>query len=609
MASARRRYPPDEVGDALIAIYREAEERLVNLAAAALERNAQGTARYYSQQRDAIRRELRTIRRRSAEARGAVVRSAYLTGTAAIDRVVKKDRQFTGVHDAAMEVLAANLANRLATAEDRVGREVDDLFRRAALKEVAAGAATGATRVQTSQQLAAELRSQGLTAFTDRKGRKWKLDTYAAMVVRTTTREAMSRGMANRLIDHGRHLVTISEHANSCPICKPYEGKTFTLTEEGEPGHPRLDHLPPFHPNCRHVLTPAATPFEEMERALGLGPAEPDDEQADETQPDTRAGDPVQAEIERIRADVGKSTGHRELIEAGRRLDKLSEAEIRRRSKGIAEEIERNKAERLKGLRRRSELYEAGEFTEAVERELETLREEQGRSIAREIELEQQFAQIRSAVVAEILGRVRPMGGDLDVRSRRGKAAAMLSDAERLFPADWIDRANEKARGEGDPLARAIIHGTDEYPKLSLRSTRSRAFYSDGDREVKVRPGDLATLVHELGHYFEYHGTDELPNGVRKIRRVLQAFYDERTAGEELRLLSVLTGNSGYGRHEKAREDKFAKAYIGKDYGDDRDAMEVLTMGLEGLFFDRHEIREKDPEHLHLILGILGFVR
>jgi hypothetical protein len=90
------------------------------------------------------------------------------------------------------------------------------------------------------------------------------------MVVRTTTREAMSRGMANRLLDHGRVEVEISQHVGSCEICKPFEGKRFSLTDAGTA--PLLEKLPPFHPNCRHVLTPARTTFEEMEAALGLGP-------------------------------------------------------------------------------------------------------------------------------------------------------------------------------------------------------------------------------------------------------------------------------------------------------------------------------------------------
>lgn len=273
MPSARR-YPPDEVGDTLIAIYRRANKRLTNLAALAIERGADGTARYYENQRNALRAQIRRVQIDSARARGQLIRTAYLTGLSAIDRVLHKERAFSDVHPAAMEVLAANLDQRLRYAEDYVGRYVEDVFRQAGLAAVTRGVAEGATPKQRTEDLARDLRARGLTAFVDKRGRRWNLDTYAAMVTRTTTREAMSRGMANRIIDHGEHLVEVSEHVGACPICIPLQGKTYTLTEEGEPEYPRLPRLPPFHPNCRHVLVPARQNFLELEAALGLGPSE-----------------------------------------------------------------------------------------------------------------------------------------------------------------------------------------------------------------------------------------------------------------------------------------------------------------------------------------------
>lgn len=268
----RRRYPPDVVGDRLIAIYAKADRELAQMAASAIERGASGTARYYTLQSQRLRREIRSLKLRTARERGQLIRSAYLTGTSAIDRVVHKERAFSGIDQSAMEVLAANLEQRLQAAEDRIGREADDVFRRAAIEVVATTTAEGLTSQQRANKLAAELRARGITAFTDKRGRRWSLRAYTAMVVRTTTREAMSRGMANRLLDHGRVEVEISQHVGSCEICKPFEGKRFSLTDAGTA--PLLEKLPPFHPNCRHVLTPARTTFEEMEAALGLGPRE-----------------------------------------------------------------------------------------------------------------------------------------------------------------------------------------------------------------------------------------------------------------------------------------------------------------------------------------------
>ena len=624
MPGPRRRYPPDELGDELIALYAIAEGRLRNLAAAALERGALGSARYFENQSKAIRREVLRLRREAARARGDVIRSAYLTGVSAIDRVLNKSERFSGVHDAAMEVLVANLTERLRNAEDRVGREADDVFRQAALETVAVGAAAGLSPRQRARSLADDLRRRGITAFVDRRGRRWNLDTYASMVTRTTTREAMSAGMANRLRDHGRHLVKISTHANPCAICRPYQGNTYTLTEEGEPDHERLLELPPFHPNCRHVLIPATVTFERMEAALGLGP-NPDVERAaqGETVPDTSGGgdDPVQAEVDRISADLGSDRSHRGLIDAGEKLDRIIQRERTRIAGDVEQEMERNRERRRELLDRRQERHEAveAEYERAhgpepvldgtqeaaraysrwalgqrrvldFDSELRALREENKALLKANLDLEADLERRTRELTLEVLSRVRDFSGDLEVRSTRGKIAPMLPDAQRLFPREWKEHANESSKSN----------------RLSLRSSRARAHYHDGspwdDRYLQCSPGDASTLAHELGHYIEYHGTEELPNGEKRLERVLRAWYRERTAGESLKWLG-----KGYERHEKTREDKFARPYIGKDYGDGP-AMEVFTMGLEGLFYGKYEMREKDAEHLHLMLGILGWL-
>jgi hypothetical protein len=67
------------------------------------------------------------------------------------------------------------------------------------------------------------------------------------------------------------------------------------------------------------------------------------------------------------------------------------------------------------------------------------------------------------------------------------------------------------------------------------------------------------TVFHELGHAIE--GADR-GRGIRA-----SAFLDARTAGEEGKALSAMTGNSSYRPDEVARPDKFVNPYIGKFYG------------------------------------------
>jgi hypothetical protein len=88
------------------------------------------------------------------------------------------------------------------------------------------------------------------------------------MVARTTTREAMSAGMQGRMRETGQQLITISSHNTSTPLCQEYEGKTFALPDTVVEGYDTIDTLPPFHPNCLHVATPAEGNVERFLAAL-----------------------------------------------------------------------------------------------------------------------------------------------------------------------------------------------------------------------------------------------------------------------------------------------------------------------------------------------------
>lgn len=264
--------PIDPVADRLIRLYDESEKKLERLITAALARGARGTARFYENQAKAVAAELARLTRESVKNEAPLIASAYGTGVGAIDRVLDRSGAFSGVHTSALEVLVANYKGKLAAGRDRVGREANDVFRRIAIRQTALDVATGRSPRDQQAGLEAALRREGITGFVDRAGRRWSLSTYAAMVTRTLTREAASVGMRNRMVEHGEDVAKISTHRYACPICLRYQGRTFSL--HGRSPYPVLDKLPPFHPNCRHVLLPSGVNFEQMEKALGLGPPE-----------------------------------------------------------------------------------------------------------------------------------------------------------------------------------------------------------------------------------------------------------------------------------------------------------------------------------------------
>lgn len=188
---------------------------------------------------------------------------------------------FAGIQREALQALEDTIVGRLRISRQIIGRTTADLYQEAGLKAStrailgAAGSPRAAT-VSLAQELLRDRQVKRLVArsgvgFIDRAGRGWKLDTYAEMAVRTTTRQAVVQGAVARMVSHGVNLARVSMHASSCPICKQYEGRLVSLdgsTSEYE-GEAVMDGpMPPYHPRCAHSLAPVAVRIETIRREL-----------------------------------------------------------------------------------------------------------------------------------------------------------------------------------------------------------------------------------------------------------------------------------------------------------------------------------------------------
>jgi hypothetical protein len=268
--------PPDRDAAAVAAVFRAAADRLRALIARSLASGRIGGVAYRRRVLAATEAVLDELARGSRGSLALAIRDAYLFGASVLDKpptgVRLPDDLFGRVSPSveAVRALATAAEFRLTDAIRTVGRSVDDVFRRAALEEVTFGVAAAEATEATAERLRRTLVEEGVTAFTDRSGRRWPLDSYAEMVARTTTREAMTVGTADRLMAAGIDLVTFSDHgASSCPVCRPYQGRTYSLTG-ATPSYTRLPAPPPVHPRCRHVIYPARAGFAQLERSLGL---------------------------------------------------------------------------------------------------------------------------------------------------------------------------------------------------------------------------------------------------------------------------------------------------------------------------------------------------
>lgn len=136
--------------------------------------------------------------------------------------------------------------------------------------DITRGIITGDTNRVVSKRVMDSFARNGLTSFTTVDGKNLPLDFYANTVVRTKTREASTKGHANRYEENDVGLVQINERADTCSVCAKYDGMVVSLTGEHE-GFPTEDEipLPPYHPNCRGTVRPYVIEFkssDEVER-------------------------------------------------------------------------------------------------------------------------------------------------------------------------------------------------------------------------------------------------------------------------------------------------------------------------------------------------------
>ena len=193
----------------------------------------------------------------------------------------KNARTLSVTQTVAAEQLANNLLGEIVEASETafksvqafytVARLEDDLFRETALRKVLRQEVSGIGWTTTSARMAMELQSKGITAFVDKAGRKWSLQDYCNMAVRTTARQAE---VAAVLTKDDYDLWQIAKIGTTCPVCAPLEGRVYSKSGTN-PDYPPLslafgkvdptggDDLANtylnIHPNCLHSIVKYTT--------------------------------------------------------------------------------------------------------------------------------------------------------------------------------------------------------------------------------------------------------------------------------------------------------------------------------------------------------------
>lgn len=109
----------------------------------------------------------------------------------------------------------------------------------------------------TEDAIYKRLTKDGLIGIVDRGGKRWSIDTYSKMVVRTKVTQAHLETTKRLGAQMGLDLALVSTH-DAIDACNGWEGVVVSVNGMTE-GYPNLDDAIAtnelFHPNCRHHIS------------------------------------------------------------------------------------------------------------------------------------------------------------------------------------------------------------------------------------------------------------------------------------------------------------------------------------------------------------------
>lgn len=258
---------PPEV-EALIKTYQTAQADLINIIATA---EAKGNVTAYRRKiLTQVNAELSALNTYAEAWATGYLTKAYTASASALWSELDKmgvDVSKAAINKKALRTVIENATGMLTDANNHVGRVVNDMLRKPALEATAQKLSTGATVTEMKANLISKLTDNGITAIKYANGKAVSLDSYAAMVARTTTTEAVNRSVMQQMKDLDQDLVQMSNHYSSCPICAAYEGRVYSISGDDK-RYPPLDtafsgDYANIHPNCAHRITPYVEKYDD----------------------------------------------------------------------------------------------------------------------------------------------------------------------------------------------------------------------------------------------------------------------------------------------------------------------------------------------------------
>ena len=241
----------------IVEAYRLAEEQLASLVAKAVERGATGTAQFHRGQQEALRELIRESEKVLKQLDGKTVPMvreiilrdyhAAIHSTGAYEGAAIPQ----GVAAAGTQAIITETVDAARLSYQSILRSQADVYRRVQQVAAVEAATSGVNRLQRVQSTLNKFADQGVSSFTDRAGRRWSMDTYADMIVRTAVNRAGNEGRIHGFRQNGVNLVIASSHKACAPQCLPYQGRVLSL--DGTSGPVVID-LPDGGSTTVHVV-------------------------------------------------------------------------------------------------------------------------------------------------------------------------------------------------------------------------------------------------------------------------------------------------------------------------------------------------------------------
>lgn len=272
----------------LVSHYEDAELHILRLIKDAVERGALGTAKHFQNQHRDLEVILKKVRAELDHMEGtisdemlAVALDDYQAAYAAsVQQAAAVSPVAAGVNTAAVgmvtevQAIAAAGTAQLLKTHHQILRSASDAYQSVVATVVTRAAVTGVANPALVQDALDMMADRGIVAFVDRSGRRWGIDTYADMAVRTARNNSLNEGNIRGWEDAGLELVQGSWHPASAPQCVPFQRQLMAVkgsagvrtvinaTTGEEETVNVVDTLRGaiargwHHPNCRHSDSP-----------------------------------------------------------------------------------------------------------------------------------------------------------------------------------------------------------------------------------------------------------------------------------------------------------------------------------------------------------------